>query len=126
MQPTGRRARGAARAAPSNGAAKARSWRPVLLVGIGYGLLTLFAVSFQDAAPGELLRDWRSRSAVLAVTGGYGNVANVHVWLGSLGLEEWVFPASLLVWLVLGFWVYRHREGDPWILLGVTAIVARF
>jgi hypothetical protein len=103
-----------------------RSWRPVLLVGIGYSLLTLLAVSFQDAAPGELLRDWSSRSTVLAVTGGHGNVANLHVWLGSLGLEEWIFPASLLVWLALGFWVYRHRDVDLWILLGVTAYVARF
>jgi Glycosyltransferase family 87 len=101
-----------------------RSWRPVLLAGIGYGLVTLFAVSFQEAAPGELLRDWRLRLA--AVTGGYGNVANLHVWLDNLGLEEWKFPVSLLVWLALGFWVYRHRAIDLWILLAVTAYVTCF
>ena len=59
-----------------------RSWRPILLVGIGYALLTLFAVSFQDASLIELFRDWSARSTAAAVTGGYGNVANLHVWLG--------------------------------------------
>ena len=103
-----------------------RSWRPILLVGIGYALLTLFAVSFQDASLIELFRDWSARSTAAAVTGGYGNVANLHVWLGSLGLERWILPASLLVWLALGLWIHRHRDADLWILLGVAAFAARF
>ncbi|KPL15508.1 MAG: hypothetical protein AMJ93_16560 [Anaerolineae bacterium SM23_84] len=28
--------------------------------------------------------------------------------------------------MALGFWTYRHRHGDFWLLLGVTALVARF
>ena len=30
------------------------------------------------------------------------------------------------MWLVLGFWIYRHRDADLWVLLGVAAIVACF
>ncbi len=103
-----------------------RSWRPILLVGAGYAVVTLFAVSFQDTPLVELFRDWRARSAVAAVAGGYGNVANLHVWLGDLGLERWMLPASLLAWLALGLWTYRHRHADLWILLGVAAYVTRF
>lgn len=62
----------------------------------------------------------------MAVTAGHGNVANLHVWLGGFGLEEWIFPASLVLLLALGFWSYRPRHVDLWILLGVTAYVARF
>jgi hypothetical protein len=103
-----------------------RPWRPLLLVGIGYCILTVFAASFQETPLGELLREWHVLSAAVAVKGGYGNVANLHVWLGDLGLKEWILPASLLVWLGLGVWVHRHRGIDLWILLGITAIVARF
>ncbi|MCJ7620122.1 MAG: hypothetical protein MUP64_07900 [Anaerolineae bacterium] len=31
----------------------------------------------------------------------------------------------MLVFAALGFWTYEHRKGDFWILLGVTALVAR-
>jgi hypothetical protein len=103
-----------------------RSWRPALLVGIGYGLLTLFALYFPEATLGEMIHALRSRNAAFAVVSGHGNASNLHVWLGMLGLLTWIFPASLLVWLVLGFWIYRHRDADLWVLLGVAAIVACF
>jgi Glycosyltransferase family 87 len=103
-----------------------RSLRPALLVGIGYGLLTLFALYFPEATLGEMIHAMRSRSAAFAVTSGHGNASNLHVWLGMLGLQEWIFPASLLVWLGLGFWILHHRDADIWVLLGVAAIVACF
>ena len=34
-------------------------------------------------------------------------------------------PAAVITTAVLGFWTYRQRHGDMWILLGVTAIVSR-
>jgi glycosyl transferase family 87 len=102
-----------------------RSPAPVSLVAFGYCSLTLFAVSFQDSTLTVLLRDWQSRSSSVAVTAGHGNVANLHVWLGSLGLKEWIFPTSLALLLALGLWSYRYRHIDIWILMGVTAYVAR-
>jgi hypothetical protein len=103
-----------------------RSPGPVTLVALGYCILTLFAVSFQDSTPIALLHDWQARSSSMAVTGGYGNVANLHVWLGRVGLKEWIFPTSLALMVALGLWSYRYRYVDIWILLGVTSYVARF
>ena len=53
-------------------------------------------------------------------------MANVHIWLATLGLEKWIFSASLVILLILGLWNYCYRHIDLWILLGVTAYVARF
>jgi hypothetical protein len=69
-----------------------------------------------------LFRAWLERSSSVAVSGGHGNI---HIWLSELGMEELLFPASLLALVVLGVWTYRHRNGDLWHLLGVSAIVAR-
>ena len=101
-----------------------RSLRPAVLVGVGYGLLTLFALHFPEATLSELIQALRSRDMTWATVIREGNASNLHVWLGMLGLKEWIFPASLLVWLVLGVWMYRHRDGDVWVLLAVAAIVA--
>jgi len=77
--------------------------RPAFLVSLGYIGLTLFAALFQKVTLASLF--------------GY--------WL-SIGSGEWLNPFSLFVLAILGFWSYRHRHVDLWILLGVTALVARF
>ena len=95
--------------------------RPAFLIALGYLAITLFAASFQEDGVLTLFREWLARSA--DVRGGY---ANLHDWLVTLGLEELILPSSLLVLGALGVWTYRHRHGDFWLLLGVTALVARF
>jgi hypothetical protein len=97
--------------------------RPALLVTLGYGALTLFATSFQKPGLLLLLRSWLARASAMAVNAGE---SHLHIWLASLGLEEWIFPASLLALAALGFWIYHHRRRDLWLLLSVTALVARF
>jgi hypothetical protein len=57
-----------------------------------------------------------------AAGGAYGNI---HSWLAVLGLKQWNVPASVVLLLSLGCWTYRYRHADLWLLLGVTAIVAR-
>lgn len=94
----------------------------VILAAVGYVLLTAFAAQFQAADLLTLFRGWLESAEALSVRGGYGNV---HIWLGFLGSKEWNLPASLLVLVALGFWVYRYRHVDLWVLLGVTALVAR-
>jgi len=92
------------------------------LIILGYAVLTLFAVFFQESTVTVLAQGWMERATAVAGTGGY---ANLHRWLASLDLQEWTLGASLLVFAALGFWTYEHRKGDFWILLGVTALVAR-
>jgi hypothetical protein len=97
--------------------------RPALLITLGYVALTLFGASFQEPGMLSLLHDWLARGSALAVRAGY---ANLHIWLTTLSLEEWGLPASFFAMVALGCWTYRHRHGDIWLLLGVTALVARF
>jgi hypothetical protein len=103
-----------------------KSPRPALLVALGYFALTLFALSFQESDVMTLARGWLARSSEIALRPGQGNVANLHIWLGSIGLDSWILPTSFMVLLALGFWIYRYRQADLWLLLGVTAYVTRF
>ena len=97
--------------------------RPAVLIAAGYAALTLFAASFQELGTAALFQQWRARGSALAASEG---TANLHLLLAALGLERWILPASLLVFVGLGLWIYRHRYADFWILLAVTALVARF
>lgn len=102
------------------------SLRPALMVALGYLGLTWFAVSFKDAGLLTILRDWLARGSGRAALAEYGNVSNVHIWLSRFGLEAWMVPASLVLLVALGAWIYHHRRVEPWLLLGVTAYVTRF
>jgi len=97
--------------------------RPAVLVVIGYASLSLASASFQPVGLISLTRDWLARSEEWAVLQGY---ANLHSWLGPLGLYQWLAPASGITLLALGLWIYLHRNKDVWLLLAVTALVARF
>jgi hypothetical protein len=101
----------------------ASSLRPALFVVAGYLALTLFAASFQEAGTIELLRQFLARAYVTSVGAGE---ANVQILLSHMGLKEWAAPASLTILFLLGIWVWRHRRDDLWLLVGVTALVARF
>ena len=96
--------------------------RSALLVSIGYGALTLLGASFQESGLVSLLHDWVKQITVLSINGGH---TNLHSWLSSLGLKEWNLPASAIVLGLLGLWTYRNRQKELWLLLGVTAIIAR-
>jgi hypothetical protein len=98
--------------------------RPVLLVSIGYGALTLLAASFQEAGLLSLLHDWVKQISALTLRLDGGH-ATLQSWLIYLGLKDWNLPASAIVLGLLGLWTYRNRKKELWLLLGVTAIVAR-
>jgi hypothetical protein len=102
-------------------------WRPTALIGVGYAGLTVLAASFRDAGVVSLLRTWVGAATEQAgwQYGTQGAYGSVHHWLGAMGLERWNGPASLVALAVLGWWVARHREADIWVVLGVTAVVAR-
>ena len=98
--------------------------RPVLLVGSVYAALTTVAAAVQPASLFTLLREW------LAVSGSrvsfLEGVPNVHLLLAWLGLNDWTMAASLLILAATGAWLWHRRDADPWLVLGATAIVARF
>jgi hypothetical protein len=100
--------------------------RPAVLVIAVYLALTVIAVGFQDFDFSGLAQAWLARSIEGATReaagGGYGNL---HSWLAAFGLEKWNALASLLLLLLLGFWTYRYRHAELWLLLGVTAVVSR-
>jgi len=99
--------------------------RPALLISSGYIVLTLFASKYQEPNVVHLIKDWLANGSKLAITSGKG-VGNLHIGLASLGLEEWILPMSLILLLSFGLWTFCHRTIDPWLLIGVLAIVARF
>jgi hypothetical protein len=100
--------------------------RPALLVALGYVALTLVAVSFQHPGMPALLHSWAMRALhVSAAMSQSWTRINLESWLTALGLEALILPLSLLVLAALGWWTYRYRRRDPWLLLGVTALVAR-
>ena len=100
-----------------------RGWRVGACVVLGYLALTIGASRAQAQSAPALLRDWLTLSSQVATRAGS---ANLHAWLGALGLGAWIAPASLLALLVLGLWVWRHRAGDIWVLAAVCALVSRF
>lgn len=68
------------------------------------------------------LRKGTQGSYVGSVVGGYGSV---HDLLATPDLAQWNQVASLAILGMLGLWIFRYRHGDLWLLLGITAIVAR-
>ncbi|MEN9733509.1 MAG: hypothetical protein RLZ45_1504 [Verrucomicrobiota bacterium] len=110
-------------------------WRPAVVVVSVYLALTAFAVAFQmrafprfggTAKPMGVLTRWTARAPggayMGSIKGGYGTVHNL---LAELGLQKWNTAASLAILALLGLWIFRHRRADFWLLMGVTAILAR-
>ncbi|CAN5837419.1 hypothetical protein BH20GEM1_BH20GEM1_17880 [soil metagenome] len=99
--------------------------RPVALALLAYLAATATSIALHGTALDEvlaLISRWYSVGEGGYTTTGYGNL---HAWLGELELEVWAFPASGLVFALQGAWTWRHRGADPWVLIGVAAIVAR-
>ena len=93
---------------------------------LGYLLLTFISSMFQEPGMFRLTANWLEHASTAnnhgAVNLDYGSI---HVWLAALELSHWNSIASVLLLFVLGFWIYRFRHVDLWLLFGVTAIGAR-
>lgn len=97
-------------------------WRPGLLTAALYLSATGIAAAFQEASTVELLTMWLGREDVMQL--GLGSV-NTHLWLHWLGVDRSLLAASF-VWLAaLSLWTWRERDADPWLVLGVAALVGR-
>lgn len=100
----------------------ARRVRPLLFIVAAYVIMTLVAAAYQPHGPLELLRHWAALNRT-RLGRGYGNVATA---LAGLGLGELAPLVGIALVLLLGLWIVRHRDLDAWILLGVSALIARF
>jgi hypothetical protein len=104
-----------------------RGWlRPALLVAIAYLGLTLFAAQFQPVSVTALIAQFLEGSVNDAARAARTSHANLHHWIDLLGIGRGYTAASLIALAALGAWVHRARGADPWIRIGVAALVARF
>jgi len=101
-----------------------RSLRAVVLVIIGYVATTMVAVSFQEGSLLAVIKMlFFGGLHHTAIVGGY---ANVHNWLAAFGLQEYKMYASLFLFVGSGLWIFSNRRVNIWLLIGVTALIARF
>jgi hypothetical protein len=96
------------------------------LAAAGYVALTLFAGLFQEASLLVLLEHWAARVADVSGRAATNlSHGNLHAWMIGWGVERWYPATAAALFLALGFWMARHRRVDPWLQLGVAALVAR-
>lgn len=101
--------------------------RPACLLVAGYLILTLFAAFINQTGPVSLIRSWIDlviNTAPLASA--KFDKASIHALMFAIGHPELNSVASLFLLGSLGFWVFYNRRKSMWLLIGVTAFVARF
>ncbi len=103
-----------------------KSMRPALLVATLYLGLTLAAASLQATSPVLLIEQWMEnalKGATHAATG--VNSVNQQGVFQMLDLPDFDFAIALTMLLGVGGWVAWRRRADPWLLVGLVAVVAR-
>ena len=101
--------------------------RPAALLGLGYVGLTVAGSFFQAGGPVGLAGQFAGGAVRDAARASAQSHANLHAWIDTLGLGWGYAAASLAALAALGWWtIFRARDADPWIKLGVAALVARF
>jgi Glycosyltransferase family 87 len=101
--------------------------RPAALLGLGYIGLTVAGSFFQPGGPVGLVGQFAGGAVRDAARASAQSHANLHAWIDTLGIGWGYTAASLAALAALGWWtVFCARDVDPWIKLGVAALVARF
>jgi hypothetical protein len=97
--------------------------RPALLIVIVYSAVTVFACAFRHESVFESLRTFLISSSSGAAW--EPGTRNVLALFAELDLRQWDTIVSLTILIGLGVWTYLNRRADPWLLVGVAAVVAR-
>ena len=95
--------------------------RPLVFTVVLYVALTLLAARYQPEPLGTLARQWLALGASVR-GGGYGDVQTMF---GALGWQRAAAIAPAFILLAFAAFVRRWRRADPWVLLGMAAMVAR-
>lgn len=85
--------------------------------------ITLIAATFQPGTAIEQLGRFVALGWVQSLRGGE---SNLHSLLAGAGLAAWMPHASLAALAALAGFVAGCRRADPWLLIGVAAVAARF
>ncbi len=94
---------------------------------LGYAVVTLIAVTFQEASVLVLLDQFFNQAQEGVNWGSvHDSYVNQSSWLSGLGVPELSTLSSLVTLGLLGLWVFCQRHKDPWLLIGVCALVSRF
>lgn len=96
--------------------------RPLMIAGLAYAACTTVAARFQSPDVVGLVEASVRNGTAIAATARDGNV---QFALRLAGLERWMLGATAVLWVAHGAWTWRHKARDPWLLLAVTALVAR-
>lgn len=103
-----------------------RRLRPALLVVGGYVVLTILAVWINGDEPLSMFQQWLAKGTRNAPGASmlYDKVT-LHAYTSLLDFKHSYIVTSLAMLGGLGLWVFLRRRSDIWILMGVSAIVAR-
>ena len=123
--------------------------RPGILIISEYGLLAFISSLIQRTNPIALHQTWLKLGVSAAAWGSAGGDGDqtaslsessdaiwqlmfndlgyndIHSLLGTFKLNQWNLIASLIILFALAVWIYYHRTVNFWLILSVTAIVAR-
>lgn len=97
--------------------------RAFVLAAAGYVGLTCAASAVREEEFISLLGQFFARGWSQAMRGGE---SNLHRLLASADLVEWMPHASIAAVALLTLYLLRCRRAEPWALIGVAAVVARF
>ncbi len=97
--------------------------RVFALAAAGYVGLTCAASAAREEDLLSLLGEFLARGWSQAIRGGE---SNLHRLLADAGLVDWMAPASIAMVALLALFLARCRRAEPWALIGVAALVARF
>jgi hypothetical protein len=103
-----------------------KNLRPAFVIIIGYILLTFIASYFQSDNTYILINKWLNNSSDSLIDFGHSQFYDLHYFLIMIGKENWRFPVSLIAIGLAGYWIYKNKHADIWIIIGVTALVSRF
>lgn len=118
--------------------------RPALVAVTGYLLLTFASTAFLQGNAWQLMGDWIQTSlngadfgtrqiekslteeSAAFSSGAHWLSLRINRYMSQMQLHGLSLPNALAGLLLLGIWTWFYRNIDLWILLGVTALFARF
>ena len=105
------------------------NYRVMIISILIYVLLTILAFYFQKIEvvpiPSAIGSTYFAVDNALSAGSRGGGYGNIHSLLEYFGLQHLNIVSSLILYLIFGYWIYKNRHADIFMLLGITAIFSR-